>query len=84
MSWTRVTRTVVQTRFSFDGYAGDKPHARVWIAWTNVEALIAKFAEDGHPAALRLKRAERFADAVREVEQGFGLKTSDWKGRLSP
>jgi hypothetical protein len=58
---------MLHTHFAFVGLAGDPPHARVSIGWDDVEALILKFAERGHPDAVRLLRADKLAGAVEEL-----------------
>jgi hypothetical protein len=40
---------------------------RASLAWDDVEAIIGVFAKMSHPAALRLERARRLADAVEAV-----------------
>ncbi len=68
--WARGAKAndgLIHTHFSFDDYPGDKPHARVSVGWDDVEGLIAQFAKDGHPGALRLLRADRLASAVEEL-----------------
>jgi hypothetical protein len=58
---------LIHTHFSFDDIPGDSPHARASIGWADVEALVAKFAEQGHPKALRLPRADKLAGAVEQL-----------------
>jgi hypothetical protein len=58
---------LIHTHVTFDDYRGDPPHARASIAWGDVEALVAKFAEKDHPAALRLMRAGKLASAVENL-----------------
>ncbi|MFO1101811.1 MAG: hypothetical protein U1E20_02775 [Methylocystis sp.] len=65
----------VHTHFSFEDYPGDPPHARVSIAWADVEALITRFADKGHPVALRLLSADKLAGAVEELTKNTNRPT---------
>lgn len=58
---------LVHTNFDIDDYPGETPHARVSIDWNDVEALIDKFSQNGHPAAVRLLCAIKLASAVEEL-----------------
>lgn len=59
---------VVVARFNrFGGGQYRKSDYEVLSEWSDVETLIAKFCEAGHPDALTLKSARELASAVRGI-----------------
>jgi hypothetical protein len=59
---------VVKARFDrFGGGSSRKSDFEVLSEWRDVEEMIARFCEAGHPAALELKRARELAEAVKQI-----------------
>jgi hypothetical protein len=59
------TLTVVACFNRFGAGAHRKSDYEVLSDWQDIEAIIAKFCEAGHPAAIELDRARQLAKAVK-------------------